>query len=563
MNINFNIKHYRALSDAFTKDMQYDPPKDKKVQAKNKAMGVVAVCVIMIPVAVGSGLLIYLATKTLARMGETNLAISLMYHLITLFTMWFGINVIFNELYFSSDLERVLPLPLRGWEIATAKFRSVYRMENVMQFLIILSCTIGYGLATGMSPIRWPLSILAGFGMSLVPMLYCAILGMLFMTFTRLIRSKDTVRKLSIGFMLIVFVVLTFLLSSLRDSDIEDIIVNASGGELAFIRVMNCIFPENKYIIEMMSGQGIILPILKFIAFNLVVLAVFLLAADKLYLKSITRMEEGSGRKAATRSAASDSRTTRKHSLFMAYFMKEVRVLVRTTAFMSNCILVTFIWPIFVVAAGIILGVSMDRASLVELYGDGSTTFALAVLVMSYAVPIIITSMNSLGSNAFSREGQDFYMMRYIPVSMKLQWHMKAKTGVVLSALGTTLYQLIFYLYISLPIALTLAYTLISFISVVLIILIGMYIDAQNPKIIWEDALTALRENFNTFFSMGIGLMILAVLAVVTVLLTRLAGLPAILTAAVTLLLLIIAVVPVYRKGVTAGVKYIEDFESI
>ena len=199
------MKNYRRLLKVFLKDIAYDPPKDKGRKAQILILSIFAVVFIMIPVAVGSGLFTFLMTRSLVRAGHAAFGLQVMYHLISIFTMVFGINVIFNELYFSTDIDRLLPLPLRGREIAGAKFGAAYQMENIIQFILILSCTIGYGLASDMPVWRWPIAILLGFTLSLIPMLYCAILGIFLMTFTRVVKSKDTVRRISIIFMIVVF----------------------------------------------------------------------------------------------------------------------------------------------------------------------------------------------------------------------------------------------------------------------------------------------------------------------------------------------------------------------
>ena len=116
------MNNYKRLIRVFNRDISYEPPQDKIRRVQLKALAAFAVIFIMIPVAVGSGLFTYLMTRSLIRAGHGEFGLLVMYHLISIFTMVFGINVVFNELYFSRDLERLLPLPLKGREIAAAKF---------------------------------------------------------------------------------------------------------------------------------------------------------------------------------------------------------------------------------------------------------------------------------------------------------------------------------------------------------------------------------------------------------------------------------------------------------
>lgn len=92
-----------------------------------------------------------------------------MYGLISIFTVMLGINVVFNELYFSEDIQHILPLPIKPWEIAGAKLLAVFMNENVIQFMIVLACNIGFCLAVSANPLMWIVSIAAGFTLSVAP----------------------------------------------------------------------------------------------------------------------------------------------------------------------------------------------------------------------------------------------------------------------------------------------------------------------------------------------------------------------------------------------------------
>ena len=50
---------------------------------------------------------------------------------------------------------------------------------------------------------------------------------------------------------------------------------------------------------------------------------------------------------------------------------------------------------------------------------------------------------------------------------------------------------------------------------------LGMLLDSLNPKLFWLDALSALRENYNTVFCMGITIVSCAVLCAAMILLAN------------------------------------------
>ncbi len=546
------MKNYRRLLKVFLKDIAYDPPKDKGRKAQILILTIFAVVFIMIPVAVGSGLFTFLMTRSLVRAGHAAFGLQVMYHLISIFTMVFGINVIFNELYFSTDIDRLLPLPLRGREIAGAKFGAAYRMENIIQFILILSCTIGYGLASDMPVWRWPIAILLGFTLSLIPMLYCAILGIFLMTFTRVVKSKDTVRRISIIFMIVVFALLGLALTSLKKVDVDSWIVNAASQDIPFLRIMNVIFYENALMLDFMN-DGSVLAILIFAVLHLAILGLFLLVAEKFYINSVSRLGEGEHR--TKNKAVHLEKALRPRNAFRAYMRKEWKILRRTPVFFTNCILITWIWPVFVVIAAAMTGTSMAPSALHEKLGDGDTPFALGVMIAAFAVPFIMGAMNSLGSNAFSREGRHYEVIQFLPMSVALQWNAKAAVSMLVCFFGTAPFFLFFGIYAGAPIMQILLYLLLCAAASFVVTYMGMLLDSVNPKLVWEDALSALRENYNTFFNMAIAIGIAALFGGIAAVLYAFLDVPVTLLGCGLLIITMIFGVIEYKRSMTRGIE--------
>ena len=546
------MNNYRRLVRVFLKDIAYDPPKDKGRKVQILVLTIFAAVFIMIPIAVGSGLFTYLMTGSLVRAGHTAFGIQVMYHLISIFTMVFGINVIFNELYFSTDIDRLLPLPIRGREIAAAKFSAAYKMENVMQFILILSCTIGFGLSSDMPLWRWPIAILLGLTLSMIPMMYCAILGILLMAFTRVVKSRDTVRKISVIFMLVVFALMALALTTLKKVDVDSWIVNAASQDIPFVRVMNVVFFENALLVEFMN-DGNVLSLLIYAVLHIAILAVFLLVADRFYINSVSRLGEGTHR--SKHSAVHMDRALQKRDAFRSYIAKEWKILRRTPVFFTNCILITWIWPVFVVIAGVMTGMDMTPGAVRDRIGDGDTGFALGAMIAAFAAPFIMGAMNSLGSNAFSREGKHYEVLQFLPVPIRTQWNAKAAIGVMVTFLGTAPFFLFFGIYAGVPVLQILLYILITVAASVAVTYMGMLLDSVNPKLVWEDALSALRENYNTFFCMAIAIGIAALIGGACVALHLLLDAPVTLLGCGVLVLTVLFDIFIYHRSMTRGIE--------
>jgi ABC-2 type transport system permease protein len=66
------------------------------------------------------------------------------------------------------------------------------------------------------------------------------------------------------------------------------------------------------------------------------------------------------------------------------------------------------------------------------------------------------------------------------------------------------MYAILFFFVIKLNIITMLEFILISCLCISGVTLIGIFIDSLQPKLFWDDENNALRENYNTFISMGI-----------------------------------------------------------
>ena len=146
------------------------------------------------------------------------------------------------------------------------------------------------------------------------------------------------------------------------------------------------------------------------------------------------------------------------------------------------------------------------------MYAQRNEKLILLMLLGIVGLSVLVTALSSISSNSISREGKHFSFMKYIPVSYLVQWNAKALVGIIFPAAGILVYWIPLCIVLHVPLAHLLIYVLLCILAVSFVSYLGIYIDSIQPKLIWDDELSSLRENFNTFFSMGIALVVLAVL---------------------------------------------------
>ena len=294
-------------------------------------------------------------------------------------------------------------------------------------------------------------------------------------------------------------------------------------------------------------AHGSVLQILLFAALCLLSLVLLSICAHFFYMESVTRLNETTHVQKNTSSSMSVVYRTAGMSLFV----KEMRILVRTPAFLTNCVAANFIWPAFVLIFAKIMRADLGRTAVSAYFAEPK--HQLAALSVILAVTMVTAAMNCLGSDSFSREGKGFDYIKFIPVSYRLQWNVKTAAAMVWTLAGTVPFFAFFVIYAKFDVITSVLAVLLVMTSAFFVTELGMLLDSLNPKLFWLDALSALRENYNTVFCMGITIVVCALLIGLMFLLA--APLMALVLTVVTLLA---ADAVLYLTSVNAGVKNIK-----
>jgi ABC-2 type transport system permease protein len=236
----------------------------------------------------------------------------------------------------------------------------------------------------------------------------------------------------------------------------------------------------------------------------------------------------------------------------MSLFVKEMRILVRTPAFLTNCVAANFVWPAFVLIFAKIMRADLGRMAVSAYFAEPK--HQLAALSVILAVTMVTAAMNCLGSDSFSREGKGFDYIKFIPVSYRMQWNVKTAAAMVWTLAGTVPFFALFVIYAKFDVITAVLTVVMVLSSAFFVTELGMLLDSLNPKLFWLDALSALRENYNTVFCMGITIAVCALLTCGIFLM----GMP-VLSGGIVVLALCAADVVLYMLSMNAGIKNIKQ----
>lgn len=497
------MSNYLSLVKVFLRSLSMKDANDKKKKTINKILvGFVSIFV-MLPFALICMFFVMSMTGVLKEYGYATIGLEVMCIVISIFSFVFGFNVILNEFYFTSDVENLLPLPIKPFQIIAAKFSAAFIAETLMQLIIVIFSVIGYYFGAGIEFHYFILGILGMITLPLIPMVYCGIIGILLMSFTKFIKNKETVKKIGLGFVVVLFLGAIYALGGLTDFNIDTYIERFVNVDKSLLYTMRWIFPHIHLFIDTIS-TGSISSLLLYILINILYVLVFLGLAKGLYFKGLIGLNVGD-----TSSKKGNSLDDIKvESPVLSYFKKEVAILFRTTAYFSNCILINFIWPLLVYVIYKLRFSSVSFCELEKLARSCNREFLTVILLLVVSVSILLPAINSIAASSFSREGKNFGFMKTVPLEYDKQITVKALVSISVAFIGFNLFSIIFFVSIGLPLVMILFFVLVSFLCILFVTFLGIVIDSINPKLIWDDELNALRENSNNFIVMGIVLLL-------------------------------------------------------
>ena len=503
-----DMTNYLALTKVFLKNLKMSKSNNKKARRLFTFLLIFTFLFIIVPFLLISSLFVYDTTIQLMDINYESIGLQIMCYLVSIFTFVFTFPVILNELYFSEDIENLIPLPVKPVELVFAKFTACFIVENLVQILLIFVSILSYIFALKLKISNILLALIQIVTLPIIPMIYSAILCLIIMYFAKYIKNKELIKRFSSIFVVGLFFFFFFAVSAFKDFDFELYLENFANGDHRFLTTMNYIFPQINLFVDTLTNQNI-MSLIIYILITIAFIVIFLGLARFTYLDSVIGM---SAKDTSVHQRSSKLiKNLKEHGIFKAYVLKEFKVLMRTPSFFINCVIINILWPIFAYTLYKVGPMNYSIAEMQKFIVMGDYAFKVKLLLLVTGISVLLPAMNSIAATSFSREGKHFSFIKYIPVGYKTQWLSKLFISFIITFVGINVYTTIFYIMIGLPLSDMLIFYLISFLAVSGICLMGVYIDSIQPKLIWDDENNALRENYNTFIAMGIALLVFGI----------------------------------------------------
>ncbi|MCR8644706.1 hypothetical protein NV379_18795 [Paenibacillus sp. N1-5-1-14] len=440
----------------------------------------------------------------LVPIGQEGMLLGLALSIISAVIFVFGIFYVINVFYFSQDTDHLLPLPLKPSQILSAKFIVTLLYEYLTELFLLMPILITYGVKSGAGMMFYLYTVLIFFALPLLPLVAASIIAMIVMRFSSIAKNKDRFRMIG-GIIAVVVGIgtnLFFQQYARRNMDpakLQEMLMEQNNSMLGTISSM---FPSVKLganaLLNEASLSGLAYIVL-FMVVSVLVYLLFIWLGEKFYFKGVMGISESTAkRRKVTREQLDKS--TKSSSALQAYFMKELRTLMRTPIFFINCILMCFLWPVFLLIPFLtqMNGLS-DLSSFGTMFQDEQMSGI--ILAIAFAAGFIIAAGNSITSTSISREGTQLYVIQYLPVSTMKFILAKVLVGVMFSLLSVVLMLIVGVALFHIPFVTAILILVLTIPSVLFGNIVGMLIDLRSPKLNWDNEQKAVKQNMNAFLS--------------------------------------------------------------
>lgn len=445
---------------------------------------------------------------------EIVLAIAFLFAQIVI--LLFGIFYIMGTFYFSQDIESLVPLPLKPYEVVGGKFAVIMVNEYLTAMPILLPPLIIYGAGTGQGLIYWLKSLLLMLAVPVMPLAAAALVIMVLMRFVNFRRYKDlfaiigglAVFVISIGFSVVV--------QNVPGGNNPEYIKNLIASQSGLIDLIGSRFPPSIWATKGLSEGGFagLGYFLLFLAVCALLFLLLLWLSNRLFYKALLAGREVARKKRSLTGIQLNRQYGKAFSPVTAMMKREWKLLFRTPIYALNGLSGSIMGPFIVLIMFFAKGSDEDAMQLFEVINKPEA--APYVLLGGLGLMLFTAGMNLVASTSLSREGQTFWITKLIPVSAKQQVTAKLLISYMISAVGVIVTGFIMWLFIKQPPVWVFSAILVGLLGAIPMVALNLLLDVFHPKLVWNSEQEAMKQNMNGGLGMLLSLFVLLILGIVT-----------------------------------------------
>lgn len=462
---------------------------------------------------------LYLGLKSV---NQSSAIITLAFSAVSIMILIFSIVHVMSIYYFSTDTSILVPMPIKPKNIILSKFIGMVVTQYIYTLPFIIPIVVVFGTNEGKGLVFIIYAIICSFLIPIVPLSISTILVMLIMKITNIKGKKDLIRTISMFVMLAVILGIQLFVSSatrnIPTGEEQQYIAQLLENNMNLVKLVGKTFPLSIIVTKALVLEGI----WSFInlVFNLLICSVFLCATiqvgEKVYLGGIIGGQE---RTTGVKQLSSDAlkvKLQKKSKPSIAVFMLDIRLLLRTPAYVFNCVSIVILMPLILIIMPIVTE-GGPIAEILKYYEEFYRVINLGLV----AFFIFIAATNPTASTTFSREGKNFWITRLAPVKPMDQIKGRMLTSVILQLIGILFVIIGMSFLVKLKLETLFVSLFFGILGSLPIFALGLLIDLVRPVLNWENPQKAVKQNMNVLISMVVGIVYAAILGLLAVFLLK------------------------------------------
>lgn len=408
-----------------------------------------------------------------------------------------------NLLFFSKDVENLLPLPISPLKIIMSKFNCLIIAQYFVATALLLPVLVVYGILLKCGIEFYLIALILILLLPIVPVVLSALLIIIVMKFTKIVRNKEAVQYISVFLTIFLVIAMQGFSASIEqknvsDSEIAQMLIMQSDTIENSSKALFTLKPALKVISNYNNLEGIKnLVILCFESFFVYWCTCWIIG--RTYIKAVTKISSMGNKKGKKINLSKDFE---KGKLWNTYLKKEFRILVRNPIFFMQCVLPSILFP-FIFSIPIVVAVKNADSDMMKIYTeilqeDINTSIGLSIILV---IILMLYIFNFIALTAISRDGSDSKFMKQIPIPLYKQIFYKILPGILLNIIPTVYVISITKILVkSLNLSLILSIFILSMLCNVFNNYIMILIDLKNPKLNWTTEYAVVKQNFNMIF---------------------------------------------------------------
>ncbi|WP_226037981.1 putative ABC transporter permease subunit [Aquibacillus saliphilus] len=419
--------------------------------------------------------------QVLSPSGNESLILGVTFLSLSFILFLVSIGSILSSFYFSEDIESFIPYPFQPYQLMVAKAATPFIHLYITTAIFFLPILLFYGAISHAFFLYYLYGLLLFLLIPVIPFILSALIVMFFMRFANISKNKDRT-KVFAGLLSLLFIIGINVAIRLNQDpgQLAEMLTGALQQQNGLLETLTKFIPTafvgTMALADHDTVKGL-LYLLGMIVLSGLGILLFLTMGQTLYFKGVLGLNEGNK---STKNKSISRTKVVSHHVWITYVLKELKIIFRTPTFLLQCVIQSLFAPVFLV----VILLLENSASLGELLANFEGKYVILIL---FLVTLFILGVNPTSTSAISKDGTDWYLNLYYPISMKQIITSKIIAAWMINLLSILLILLASLFLINIPTTILIMWLLLALEVNWFTSLVGTYLDFLKPKLKWTD----------------------------------------------------------------------------